>query len=164
MTTPAVPDRETLIAQISAFLDRIGIATVAEPVRDSFLPGLTVRGGAIVYDPDIPYPGDLLHEAGHIAVTDPALRPALDTVSDDQAEAMAAMSWSYAAALEIGIDPGIVFHDSGYRGASSNLRDAFETSWGLGTPMLQYYGMTALPKDAARIGLPAYPKMARWLR
>lgn len=164
MTLPVDPERDALVARIVAFLDRIGIETIAEPLQDTFLPGLTVRKGALVYDPAIPYPGDLLHEAGHIAVTEPALRPTLDTVSDNQAEEMAAMAWSYAAAIEIGIDPAIVFHDGGYRGASDNLREAFDTGWSLGTPMLQYYDMTGLPKDAERIGLPTYPRMARWLR
>ena len=32
-----------------------------------------------------------------------------------------AIAWSYAAALEIGIPPEIVFHPDGYRGASESM-------------------------------------------
>ena len=91
---------------ILAFLDRIGIPVAIEPiVGETTLPAMTVRHGALVVDPDrLTWPGDLLHEAGHIAVTDPALRPTLDVVSGDPGEEMAAIAWSYAAAVEIGID------------------------------------------------------------
>jgi hypothetical protein len=34
---------------------------------------------------------------------------------------MGAIAWSYAAALQIGLDPGIVFHAAGYRGSSQEL-------------------------------------------
>src|SRR5207237_1289082 len=80
----------------------------AEPIaEDVFPPGVTLRGGAIVYDPDkLLYPGDLLHEAGHVAVTEPERRAALDgDAEDDPAEEMAAIAWSWAAAKAIGIDP-----------------------------------------------------------
>jgi hypothetical protein len=82
------------VQRIRAFLSGIGIEVVAEPLQgETFLPGMTVHGGAIVVDPDrLEHPGDLLHEAGHIAVTDPALRPALDGVADDPGEEMAAIA------------------------------------------------------------------------
>jgi len=87
------PDTRTILA----FLERIGIPVVIEPiVGDTFLPAMTVRGGALVIDPArLTWPGDLLHEAGHIAVTDPALRPTLNAVSDSPAEEMSAIAWSW---------------------------------------------------------------------
>jgi hypothetical protein len=118
----------------------------------------------VVYDPALPYPGDLLHEAGHIAVTDPALRPTLTEVPSDPAEEMAAIAWSYAAALAAGVDPTLVFHGEGYQGGGGYLVDAMAGDLGPGVPMLHYYGMTAIPKHAAELGIPAYPEMTRWLR
>jgi hypothetical protein len=156
---------EDPIPRILTFLAKIGIPATAEPVADdSLLPGVTVRDGGLVYDPALPYPGDLLHEAGHIAVTDPALRPTLTEVPSDPAEEMAAIAWSYAAALAAGVDPTLVFHGEGYQGGGGYLVDAMAGDLGPGVPMLHYYGMTAIPKHAAELGIPAYPEMTRWLR
>lgn len=154
-----------VIPRIAAFLEQIGITAVAEPVRDdAFLPGIAIRHGGLVYDPELPYPGDLLHEAGHIAVTDPAIRATLSEVASDPGEEMAAIAWSYAAALAAGIDPEIVFHAHGYRGGGSAILTALQQDSGPGVPLLQYFGMTALPKQAEELGRPAYPTMTRWLR
>lgn len=155
-----------LIPTITAFLDRIGIPYAFEPVEPgSFLPGVTVRHGALVFDPEtIPYPGDLLHEAGHIAVTDPELRGKIEGVSDSPGEEMAAICWSYAAALELGIDPAVVFHPDGYQGGSASILANFANGQYFGVPLLDYYGMTAEAKWAETRGMEPYPKMARWLR
>lgn len=157
---------DPVIARIAAFLERIGIPLIVEAVPDdTLLPGATVRRGALVFDPDrLPWPGDLLHEAGHIAVTDPAVRDTLDAVSDSAAEEMAAIAWSYAAALEIGVDPVIVFHEEGYRGGSASILENFNAGRYFGVPVLDYFGMTAEAKWAEAKGMAPYPKMARWLR
>jgi hypothetical protein len=155
---------EDPLSRILAFLEHVGISAVAEPVADSLLPGVTVRNGRLVYDPALPYPGDLLHEAGHVAVTAPALRPALTEVPSDPADEMAAIAWSYAAALAADIDPPLVFHEHGYRGGGGYLIGALAGAGGPGVPMLQFYGMSALAKHADELGLPVYPAMARWLR
>jgi hypothetical protein len=153
------------IARITAFLAEIGIPVHAEPVaKGSFLPGAAVRDGALVYDPDLPYPGDLLHEAAHIAVSDPALRPTLGDVEDSPAEEMAALAWSYAAALAAGVDPAVVFHPFGYKGRSAQILASFEAGGGIGVPMLQLWGMTAEPHQAEARGMAPFPAMARWLR
>ena len=155
-----------VVATIVAFLDRIGIPVIVEPVSDdTLLPGATVRRGALVFDPaNLPYPGDLLHEAGHIAVTDPALRSTLEGVSDSPGEEMAAIAWSYAAALEIGIDPALVLHEHGYHGAGPSILANFNAGSYFGLPLLDYYGMTAEAKWVEKRGMPAYPVMTRWLR
>ena len=155
-----------LIATIVAFLDRIGIPVIIEPVEPgSLLPGVTVRHGALVFDPDnLPHPGDLLHEAGHIAVTDPAVRGTIEGVSDSPGEELAAICWSYAAALELGIDPAVVFHPKGYKGGSTSILANFAKGTYFGVPLLDYYGMTAEAKRAEAKGMAPYPKMTRWLR
>lgn len=151
---------------ILVFLDRIGIAVTMEPVTgDTFLPALRVRGGRLVVDPErLEWVGDLLHEAGHIAVTEPALRPQLDEVSGDAGEEMAAIAWSYAAAVEIGLDPAVLFHPHGYRGGAQAMIDNFTSGRGVGIPMLAWFGMSAEPHRAAADGMRPYPHMVRWLR
>jgi hypothetical protein len=142
--------------RIAGFLARIGIPLTMKPAGDGLLPGLSVRNGGIVADPGrFFHPGDLLHEAGHIAVTDPALRATLCEVSDDPGEEMAAIAWSWAAAAELGLDPQIVFHADGYRGGSATIIDAFSSRRWFGVPLLAFWGMT---EEAI------FPRMIRWLR
>jgi len=160
----ALDDPDT--TRILAFLDGIGIPVTRGRIEgDSFLPGIEVRDGGLVLDPARAfYPGDLLHEAGHIAVTDPADRPALSEVRDDPGEEMAAIAWSYAAARAIGIDTQVLFHADGYKGEGTALAIAFDNGSAPGAPLLQFYGMTAEAHQAETLGRPAYPDMARWLR
>lgn len=149
------------LAGIVAFLRDIGLSVVAGVVTDdSFLPGMTVRDGQLVYDPAKPgWVGDLLHEAGHLAVTDPAHRATLAEVGHDPAEEMAAIAWSYAAATAIGLPVHTLFHPA-YKGGSGYLVDAFASGAFIGLPMLQYLGMTARADEQG----PAYPIMRTWLR
>ena len=157
---------ESITVRIVAFLTEIGIPVVVESLdADTLLPAMTVRDGALVIDPArLEWPGDLLHEAGHIAVTDPALRPTLREVPSDPAEEMAAIAWSYAAAVELGLDAAVVFHEAGYRGSGPVLAERFTAGHYIGVPMLDWFGMTIEGRRAAREGLPAYPHMQRWLR
>src|ERR1700741_4185101 len=82
---------DPVTTQILAFLDRIGIPVVMEAIEeDTLLPAMTVRGGRLIVDPArLTLVGDLLHEAGHVAVTDPAVRATLSEFPSDPAEEMA---------------------------------------------------------------------------
>jgi hypothetical protein len=157
---------DPVTARIVAFLTEIGIPVETATLEgDSFLPAMTVRNGGLVFDPArLEWPGDLLHEAGHIAVTDPALRPMLSEVRSDPAEEMSAIGWSYAAALAIGLDPAIVFHEAGYKGGSESILENFGLGQYFSVPMLEYYGMTLTKKVAAERGMAPYPHMLSWLR
>lgn len=155
---PRSPDVE----RISGFLREIGIAVTAADLPHSFLPGLTIEaGGLLVDEPRLDYPGDLLHEAGHIAVAPPDLRPSMSGSLDDvpgldtATLEWAAIPWSYAAALEIGIDPALVFHQGGYHGHSAGLLRNFEIGVPIGLHLLVDAGMTSAAE---------FPKMLRWLR
>jgi len=149
-------------ATIVAFLRSIGIAVEPASLPDDlFLPAMTVRDGVLLYDPDrLEWPGDLLHEAGHLAVTDPAIRPTICEFDSGGGDEMAAMCWSYAAALAAGIDPRVVFHDHGYKGGGAHLAETYAKGSYIGLPMLQYYGLAARPDEDH----PPYPAMKRWLR
>lgn len=152
---------------IRAFLAEIGIPVTAAPLdRDGFLPGIAVRDGGLTIDPARRFwPGDLLHEAGHIAVTAPEARATLTQVSDCPGEEMAAIAWSYAAARAIGIDPAVVFHEAGYRGGSAALLENFNAGRYFGVPLLACWGMTIAPGTGPDDGsAPCYPAMQRWLR
>ncbi|MCJ2186542.1 hypothetical protein [Novosphingobium beihaiensis] len=151
--------------RILAFLEGIGIAVEpVAPCEAIVLPGLGVCGTTVRIDPEEAiWPGDLLHEAGHIAVAEPARRATMTEVGDDAGEEMAAIAWSAAAAKACDVELDVVFHSGGYRGGSESLSTAFATDNGPGIPLLTWYGMTRSgrmgPEDA-----PVYPEMGRWLR
>jgi len=155
-------DPSDTLTTITSFLRGIGIPVeTATLPADGFLPAIAVRDGGLLYDPArLQWPGDLLHEGGHIAMVDPALRPTISDVGDDPGDEMAAIAWSYAAALAIGIDPRIVFHDHGYRGGGSSIAENFARGHYFGVPMLQYYGLARAPRDEGE----PYPAMIKWLR
>ena len=71
--------QKQLIHKIISFLIDIGIEVRVEaPAEPTVLPGIDVQHGALVFDEaQLKYPGDLLHEAGHIAVVTPERRKRL---------------------------------------------------------------------------------------
>lgn len=148
------------------FVRHIGLGLVRATVsEDAFLPGLALRGGVIVLDDTrLRSPGDILHEAGHLAVMAPVRRGQCDgRLVPDGGEELGAIAWSYAAALQVGLAPAALFHDEGYRGDGVALRDNFSQGRYLGVPYLQWLGMSLEPEAAARQGLRPYPHMLRWL-
>jgi hypothetical protein len=155
-------DSSDTLAAIIGFLRGIGIPVeTATLPEDGFLPAIAVRDGGLLYDPDrLQWPGDLLHEGGHIAMIDPASRRTVSDVGNDPGDEMAAIAWSYAAARAIGIDPLIVFHDHGYRGDGRSIVENFAEGRYFGVPMLQYYGLARSPRDDGE----QYPAMIKWLR
>ena len=140
--------------------------------EDTFLPGLLIDRGLIVVDmKSLKYPGDLLHEMGHIAVMAPdERRRRKGDISKKPADEMATIAWSWAALSHLAIEPEVVFHSSGYRGGSENLISSFKSpadegdTGGVGVPMLRYYGMTPHLDEIQERGAKPFPHMLHWLR
>jgi hypothetical protein len=163
MSAPCFAD--PLTERLVAFVRSIGIDVRAASLPEkTVLPGLDIRHGGILVDAArMTHPGDILHEAGHLAVTDPAERNA-PQLSSTPADEMTSIAWSYAALRHLDLDPAIVFHDDGYKDGSSSLIENFTAGRYFGVPLLQLYGMALEPKRAATIGVEPYPHMLRWLR
>ena len=129
--------------------------------NDTFLPGLSVSGNTILMDLEkLKYPGDLLHEAGHIAVTDEKNRPLIGTseISDNwptDGDEIAAILWSYAASYHLELDLEIVFHPHGYKNDSEWLIEQFKNKNYIGLPLLEW--MSLCNKEE-------FPIMKKWLR
>lgn len=158
---------QPLTKKIAGFLREIGLGVEFRDLPEgSFLPGLALVEGRIVIDElKLLYPGDILHEAGHLALTSAADRCRCDgKLAASGGEEMGAIAWSYAAALHLGIDPEIVFHSHGYRDGSSSLLENFREGRYIGVPMLQWLGLSLEPRQARERGCPPYPHMIRWLR
>jgi hypothetical protein len=154
-------------ARIAGFLEAIGLTVrCAEFPDGTFLPGLqSEQGTLVVFESKLLYPGDLLLEAGHFAVLPADQRGAQGPdAGAELGNEIAAISWSYAAAVHIGLDPAVVFHAHGYRGASQAYLDNFSEGRYVGVPLLQWMGLTADEQHAPALGVKPYPHMLRWLR
>lgn len=157
---------DPVTAGIVDFVRGIGLPVVRGALDDTaFLPGLALEAGGIVVDEArLLYPGDILHEAGHLAVMPVEKRMRTQGRLDaDGGEEMGAIAWSFAAALHVGLDPAVLFHADGYKDGAHALRENFAAGRYVGVPYLQWLGLTLEPPRAAQQGVPPYPHMLRWL-
>jgi hypothetical protein len=139
----------------------------------SLLPGVDIRNGVLIIDIEkLVWPGDLLHEAGHIAVMPAALRGQMSGElsqgpSAPHAGEVEATAWAYAACTAIGLPPETLFHEGGYQGQSAGLIFTYGCGVYPGAAGLAAAGLTRVaPSVLAASVSPqgAYPKMMRWLR
>ncbi|WP_299678470.1 hypothetical protein [uncultured Dokdonia sp.] len=153
---------DTTLNQIVTFLESIDILVLEKELPDeTFLPGLHLYGNTIQVDfKKLKYPGDLLHEAGHIATTEKELRPLIGTKEMDPAwpsdgDEIATILWSYAAATHLSIDLTILFHAGGYKNDSEWLIEQFTNKNYVGLPLLEWMELC----DSKE-----FPIMNKWLR
>lgn len=172
------------------FLSEIGIAVQVEAGATGFLQGIRIKGETIlVSEASDDLAGDLLHEAGHIAVVPTLFRPHLTSNVDDvfalmqdyldshphallcwpedpvargiiQSGETEAIAWSYAAARFIGIDTMLPFK-KGLDGNGKDLHDSLAAGRYLGIHGLAHAGMTDLPR---RGRAKSFPDMKRWMQ
>ncbi len=156
---------DPLTQRLADFVIGLGIdVTAGELPDDTFLPGVDIRFGGLVIDEQrLAHPGDILHEAGHIAVTEPEGRKA-ERLEPTDGEEMATLAWSWAALTHLELDPGVVFHPEGYKGDAGWLVETFTSGGAIGVPLLQFYGLALEPRQAAERGVAPFPHMLRWLR
>ncbi len=142
---------------ICGFLEQAGIPLRIGPTPEAtFLPGLALEAGTLVIDPQVAsYPGDVLHEAGHLAVATAERRAAMGEVGAHGGDEMATIAWSVAAARASGVPLDVLFHPAGYKGEAEGLAASWETGQPFGVPLLVWYGMTETER---------FPAMTRWLR
>jgi hypothetical protein len=154
-----------LTEKLAAFVRGIGIDLRADTLDGpTFFPGVDIQYGAVVIDePRLRHPADILHEAGHIAVSDPAARHEF-RLSPNDGEEIATLAWSYAAALHLGVPADVLFHPEQHNGNSQMLIDNFTAGNYIGLPLLQWFGMTVEPREAAKRGVDPFPHMLRWVR
>jgi len=154
-----------LIAKFLDFIVEIGLQYQIEKIDgETFLPGLKLKDGILNIDTEkLRYPGDILHEAGHLACMPPEIRANMnDSLPanniNDGGELMA-IAWSYAAAVHLGIDPHLVFHENGYKGGGQNIVENFTQGRFFGVPLLQWNGMTYASNQEANL---SFPQMLNW--
>jgi hypothetical protein len=160
-----------LTQKIADFLNEIGIPTIpAKIFEQTFLPGILVKNGGLLVDEEkLAFPGDLLHEAGHLAAAPGNQRPFLSgevILPGENPEALEsqAMAWSYAACRYLEIDPRIVFHENGYKGQSEHLLQNFNLGVFVGLSGLEENEMAFSERRAREKGVFPFPRMQKWLR
>ena len=164
MSAALAPQTELIVR----FLGDIGIPVRLGPVvGSSTLPGITIAAGGLVLDPVASYhDGDLLHEAGHLALLPPSERAVATGALDGGAGAgleLGAICWSVAAAHHLGLGLDVVFHPDGYRGESAWFIGTYGDGRLPGLPLLQWAGLAWAPGAEPEGELP-FPAMRRWLR
>lgn len=171
LSTTNIPEQLPCFQKAVDFIQSIGIPVLFREISGkSFLPGISIEAGEIVVDREkLKYPGDILHEAGHIAVVPSAERPLLNetticTRPMREAEEMMAIAWSYAACVHLDIDAGFVFHNDGYQKGGSDIAENFKEGRYFGVPMLQWTGMALEKPNPEQPEKPAYPQMLKWAR
>lgn len=181
---------------ILRFLADIGVPIIHRSVTTpAAVPGITIDHGVLVVDPHALhgpdpdhdrgaasddatatgsaaprrvrlFPGDLLHEAGHLALLTPSARAGADGRLDAELGAgyeLGAICWSAAAAWHLGLDLEVVFHDRGYRGEGGHLADVYRSGAAPGLPLLEWAGLTWAPGREPP-GEQPFPAMRQWLR
>lgn len=156
--------------QIETFLNSIGISIEDSQLDDTcFLPGLRLHQTTILCDRSkLLSVGDILHEAGHIAVTEPKMRQHIGTdqmVSNwpTDGDEITAILWSFAAAKHLKIPLDVVFHTQGYKGEAVWIIDQLNAENYLGLPLLEWFGMCYAQENTLENKLP-FPHMIKWLR
>ena len=163
--------QDNLVRKLAGFLNGIGLEVIPGRIQsETFLPGIEVKDGRLIVDESrLLYPGDLLHEAGHLAVLSGTMRKGrsgnlMESGADTALIEVAAIAWSYAACLHLDIAPTIVFHPAGYHGKSTALLLGFSLGVYPGANQLQSAGLAVTGAEAKAKGVPPYPHMLKWIR
>jgi hypothetical protein len=152
------------VSSIYSFLSRIGIEVEERSIGGfTFLPGVMAEKGMLIVDPSrLRFPGDLLFEAGRLALSSPAQRMRLsgdlNQLQDNNGEAeneTAIILWSYAALKAIGLPEDVVFYAEGYRGDANWMITNFKEGNFIGLSSLEEWGLTQAS---------IFPAMEKWLR
>jgi len=162
-------DCETM--KMVEFIREVGIEVIlAELPEDTFIPGIFIKEGKLlVNEEELLYPGDLLHEAAHIAMIPSHLRKhATDNVGKSpeigDSYEVESICWSYAAVLHLGMNPEILFHNKGYRGNAQNLLFGFTLGVYPGIVGLEKAKMAFGSLKSAEMNIEPFPSMEKWLR
>lgn len=153
---------------IMNFLNEIGIQVIEKKLDDTaFLPGLALGSNCIYVDYNrLLYPGDILHEAGHLAVAPSEIRNAVESAENwpTDGEEIISILWSFAALKHLNLPSEYVFHPNGYKGSSDWIITNFETENYIGLPLLEWTGLTLSKEKAKLLNQEAFPKMQKWIR
>lgn len=158
------------VKKVVQFLEEIKINVIEKELGNTFLPGLELGPNCIYIDYEkLLYPGDILHEAGHLAVTTSAERKLVGTTEipsewPTQGDEIAAILWSYGALHYLELPLEFVFHPNGYRDQSQWFISNFSSGTYMGLPLLEWMGLCLGKEKAEKEKKSPFPAMQKWLR
>ena len=156
------------LSTIAAFLSEIGLPVeIGEIQQPTFLPGIHVESGILRVDPArLSWPGDLLHEAGHLALLTEQQRKQVDRRRGRRwGRRDSAQSPGRTPRPFICNSIPASFSTSTVTTAAARAScENFAAGRYIGLPMLQWRGLTLDEKNARASGVKPYPHMLRWLR
>lgn len=153
---------------------------------DTFLPHIRIEYGELVVSPRRAFPGDILHEAGHIALLPRRLRIyALDDLQqalqmgseilrqpDCSAYTQAAIrlsasdaavtAWQFAAHKKIGLPKALLFPLQSYGGQENLIYVSLDHNNYVGINELTKAGLT-MHSEQMNLGAPVFPQLKSWL-
>ncbi|WP_281233622.1 hypothetical protein [Flavobacterium gelatinilyticum] len=156
--------------KVLQFLKEINIDVIEKELDNTFLPGLALGPNCIYIDyTKLLYPGDILHEAGHLAVTTAAERKLVgtDEISPEwptQGEEIGAILWSFSASHHLQLPPEFVFHPDGYKGHSGWFITNFTEGRYIGIHLLEWMGLCLGKEKAEKEQKAPFPAMLKWVR
>lgn len=186
--------REYWVQQVVEFVRGLGIAVAVctdEAAAESFLPNVEILDGGLVVRPGV-FPGDILHEAGHLATMPAQFRP---LATGQLREAFAAMSryleanpmglatypedpvargvmqcsdpeataWQFAAGQHLGMPDEWLFPLGSYAGDAVAVLLSLKAGGHMGINGLQAAGWTLNRANPFRPNIPVFPQLAFWL-
>lgn len=176
------------LIQTMAFLREIGFEVEVVSGAAGHVQGVRIQGGVLFVDPAA-HASTLLHEAGHLAVLPGRFRPRaegnitriqriicneVDFSNPDEGEARIALqcgdaeatAWAWAAGRAIGLEPHRIIQDHEYGNTGDEVRFGLQLNAHLGINGLAATKLCVVRDGplAVAMGLPAYPRLARWLQ
>lgn len=177
----------------AAFLNAIGLPTTLVDTleQEGFLPGVWIHHGTLHFTTKAQV-GDLLHDAGHLAVIPSSFRSmmhgnlynslrqilsstsALDpedptAIAVMQADDLSATAWGWACGIHLGIDPKLVIPAESYGNSGDEIRGMLTHNRYLGIHGLQRSGFCSARapftdgSSTTSETRPIFPKLAFWL-
>jgi hypothetical protein len=180
------------------FINSIGISiimadTSSATLNKSFLENVRISQGGLIVDMARVFPGDILHEAAHLAIIPQHFRALAVDDLDEVNRAMSAYleanseglmsypedqlcrailqsgeteatAWQYAAAQAMGLPDEWLFPSHAYDGTAKDILDSLRYRQYLGINGLQAAGWTVQRKHPYKqMPVPVYPELAFWL-
>ncbi|WP_240224555.1 hypothetical protein [Rheinheimera hassiensis] len=174
--------------KVIEFINSIGIETKEHKGAAGFIPGVLIEEGRLLYDLEIASIADLLHEAGHLAITPleyrsymskglmAGLKFMLDSIEREfiepdsplfraiiQCSDTEATAWAYAAGVHLGLPPNKIIDSASYDGTGDEILLSLQLDAYSGVNGLHHAGMCVRGRAfAAMRGTSPYPHMQRW--
>lgn len=185
-------DRRTWTLRCIDFVrTTVGLPVLEVRAVDGFLPAIRVVDGGLEVDVDRVFPGDVLHDAGHLSVIPSRFRAeasgdltavcdamnvwlventaGLERHPEDptcrqvlQSSEAEAIAWQYAAARAIELPDQWLFPPDGFDGEGPGLLLSLRLGSHLGVNGLQAAQWTHAPSRLQRHAV-TYPALSRWL-